>query len=208
VVRDRRNDLPGGGDVVYSFSNLFPPGDVLPGDRRRLLIASPNPELVRALARRLRQEPVSFSVRGMQYRVESHDTFSVRIDRSGLHLVTATPILIRVTSPEGRGRVFWAPPMPEELFVAALNRDLVHRFNRYHATRMDETQRLIESGTLSRATRSGTTPSSYWEFRVGRLNAPARRILAFSIDAGFGERTGRGFGFINVMRDRADPDAR
>ena len=59
---------------------------------------------------------------------------------------------------------------------------------------------MIENGTLLRATRSGRTPSSYWEFGTGRLAAPARRVLAFGVDAGFGERVRQGFGFVNLAK--------
>ncbi len=200
LARGWRSDLPGGGDTVYSFSNLFPPGEVRPGDARRLLIASPNPELIRALARQLRHERDPLRVRGMAYRVERHETFSVRVDRPGLRLVTATPVLLRVPSPGGHGLVHWTPPLGAEAFVDALNSDLVRRYNAYHAGRLDERVRVIADGTLLRAARSGRTPSSYWELGTGRLAAPARRVLAFAIDAGFGERVRQGFGFVNVAR--------
>jgi len=200
LVRGWRSDLPGGADTAYSFSNLFPPGEVLPGGARRLLIASPNPELVRALARQLRHERDPLRLHGMAFRIERHETFSVRVDRPGLRLVTATPILLRVPSPSGRGLVHWEPPLGAEAFVTALNRDLVRRFNIYHAARLDEGLPVIADGTLLRATRSGRSPSSYWEFGVGRLPAPARRVLAFAVDAGFGERVRQGFGFVNLAK--------
>ena len=138
LVRGWRSDLPGGGDTAYSFSNLFPPAEALPGETRRLLIASPNPELVRALARQLRHERDPLRVRGTAFRIERHETFSVRVDRPGLRLLTATPILLRVPSPDGRGLVHWEPSIGVEAFITALNRDLVRRFNRYHGSRLDE----------------------------------------------------------------------
>jgi CRISPR-associated endoribonuclease Cas6 len=212
LARGWRSDLPGGGDTVYSFSNLFPPAEVQPGEVRKFLIASPNPELVRALARQLRYERDPLRVRGMAFRIERHETFSVRVDRSDLRLVTATPVLLRVPSPGGPGLVHWAPEFGAEAFVDALNRDLVRRYNTYHGARLDEGVRVIADGTLLRATRSGRTPSSYWEFGTGRLAAPARRVLAFAVEAGFGERVRQGFGFVNVAKaettekkDNTDP---
>lgn len=200
IARGWRSDLPGGADTAYSFSNLFPPGEVLPGETRKLLIASPNPELVRALARQLRHERDPLRHHGMAYRVERHETFAVRADRPGLRLVTATPVILRVPSPAGPGLVHWTPELGAEAFLDALNRDLVRRYNAYHASRLDEGLRPIAEGRLVRATRSGRTPSSYWEFGTGRLPAPARRVLSFAIDAGFGERVRQGFGFVNVAR--------
>lgn len=201
LVKGWRTDLPGGANPVYSFSNLFPPGEVRPGDRRRLLIASPNSELIRALARRVSKEKQPLRVHGIEFRVERHETFSAQVERAGVHLTTATPILLRVPSIEGTGGpVHWSPPIPEEVFIRALNRDLIRRFNTYHATRIDEEISIITDGRLQRATRSGRTPSSYWELGTGRLNATAQRVLSFSIDAGFGERARQGFGFVNVSR--------
>jgi CRISPR-associated endoribonuclease Cas6 len=200
IARGWRSDLPGGGDTVYSFSNLFPPAETRPGDPRRFLVASPNPELVRALARQLRHERDPLRVRGTAFRVERHETFSVRTDRPGLRLVTATPVLLRVPSPAGGGLVHWTPELGPGAFVDALNRDLVRRYNEYHGARLHEGLRVIADGTLLRATRSGRTPSSYWELGTGRLAAPARRVLAFGVDAGFGERVRQGFGFVNAVR--------
>ncbi len=212
LARGWRSDLPGGGDTVYSFSNLFPPAEVRPGEVRKFLIASPNPELVRALARQLRHERDPLRVRGVAFRIERHETFSVRVDRPDLRLVTATPVLLRVPSPAGPGLVHWTPEFGAEAFVDALNRDLVRRYNTYHGARLDEGVRVIADGTLLRATRSGRTPSSYWEFGTGRLAAPARRVLSFAVDAGFGERVRQGFGFVNAAKaetaekkDNTDP---
>ncbi|MEN6340938.1 MAG: CRISPR-associated endoribonuclease Cas6 [Methanospirillum sp.] len=200
IARGWRSDLPGGMDTVYSFSNLFPPAEIRTGDVRQLLIASPNPELIRALARQLRHERDPLRVRGMAFRIERHETFSVRVDRPDLRLVTATPVILRVPSPGGAGLVHWTPPLGPEVFIDALNRDLVRRFNTYHGARLDEGTRVIANGTLLRATRSGRTPSSYWEFGTARMAAPARRVLAFAIDAGFGERVRHGFGFVNPAK--------
>jgi CRISPR-associated endoribonuclease Cas6 len=200
IARGWRSDLPGGADTVYSFSNLFPPGEVGPGDARRLLIASPNPELVRALARQLRREKGPLRVRGTAFGLGRHETFEVRVDRADLRLATATPVILRVPSPGGPGLVHWTPELGADAFVAALNRDLVRRYNAYHGSRLDESLTVIADGTLLRATRSGRTPSSYWEFGTGRLAAPARRVLAFGVDAGFGERVRQGFGFVNVAK--------
>lgn len=201
LARGWRSDLPGGGDTVYSFSNIFPPGEAMPGEARRFLIASPNPELIRALARQLRRGRDPLRVRGTAYTLERHETFSIRVDRPDLRLVTATPVLLRVPSPNGPGFVHWTPPLGTGAFLDALNRDLVRRFNAYHAARLDERTTVIADGALLRATRSGRTPSSYWEFGAGRLAAPARRVLAFAVDAGFGERVRQGFGFVNVSKD-------
>ncbi|KAF5059306.1 CRISPR associated protein Cas6 [anaerobic digester metagenome] len=201
LVKGWRSDLPGGKNPVYSFSNLFPPGEVRPGERRRLLIASPNPEVVRALSRRVARAEEPLRVHGMAFRPERHEIFSVQVERAGILLTTATPILLRVPPEDGRGGpVYWEPPIPDDVFIRALNRELIRRFNTYHATRLDEGIPVIAGGRLLRATRSGRTPSSYWEFHTGRLNATAQRVMAFSIDSGFGERIRQGFGFVNVSR--------
>ena len=200
IARGWRSDLPGGRDTVYSFSNLFPPATVRAGETRRFLVASPNPELIRALARQLRHERDPLHVRGTAFRIERHETFSVGIDRPDLRLVTATPVLLRVPSPSGPGLVHWTPEFGAELFIDTLNRDFVRRYNAYHSARLDERVQVIANGSLLRATRSGRTPSSYWEFGTGRLGAPARRVLAFAVDAGFGERVRQGFGFVNVAK--------
>lgn len=201
LAREWRSDLPGGANPIYCFSNLFPPGEVQPGERRRLLVASPNPGVIRALARQVTRYREPLRVHGMAFRPERSEIFSIRLERAGIRLTTATPILLRVPSPEGsRGSVPWAPPVPEEEFLQVLNRHLVRRFNAYHATRIDEGTVLIAEGRLLRATRSGSIPTSYWELRSGRLTSSAQRVLAFSIDAGFGERVRQGFGFVNVSR--------
>lgn len=201
IARGWRSDLPGGADTIYSYSNIFPRGPASHGDARSLLVASPNPDLIRALARQLRRERDPLRVRGTAYRVERYESFTVRMDRPGVRLVTATPVLLRVPKTFGTpGPVHWSPPLGDETFLDALNLDLVRRYNDYHAARIDETTRVIAEGRLLRSSWSRRTPSSSWEFVTGRLAAPARRVLEFGVDAGFGERTRMGFGFMNVIR--------
>ncbi|NLX50201.1 MAG: CRISPR-associated endoribonuclease Cas6 [Methanospirillum sp.] len=199
LVRGWRTDLPGGRDAIYSFSNLFPPGPALPGDRRNLLVASPDPGLVRALAARLRRDPGRIAAGGSVFRVEGHETFSVRLDRSGLRLVTATPVRLRVPAPGGGGPAYFTPPLGTEAFLAALNRDMVRRYNAHHGARLNRDLRVIADGSLLRTSRRGRVPSSFWELGTGCLPATARRVLEFAVDAGLGEGTRNGFGFVNVV---------
>lgn len=201
LMKGWRTDLPGGHNPVYSFSNIFPPGETKPGDQRYLLIASPNPEVVRALSRRLARETEPLRVHGIEFHLKRHETFSLQVERAGVHLTTATPILLRVPPVAGRGGpVHWSPPLPEETFIRALNRELVRRFNAYQGTRIDEEIPVIAGGRLLRATRSGRNPSSFWDLHTDRLDTTAQRVMAFSIDAGFGERVRQGFGFVNISR--------
>ena len=160
----------GRGHGLLVLESLPPEG---PGRRRATApdrIAEPRARSG-ALARQLRHERDPLRVRGMAYRIERHETFSVRVDRPGLRLVTATPVLLRVPSPGGHGLVHWTPPLGAEAFVDALNRDLVRRDNACHAGRLDERVRVITDGTLLRVTPGAAAPVVI----AGARDGPPRR---------------------------------
>lgn len=204
-------------DVPISYSRLFPFGEIKAGDLQQLIIASPAPEVAQGIARYLSKKRGSrISLGDAQYTLLGHQTISITLQKNRLILRNATPLIVRLPPKcinmfqipgQSKGPVFWEEGMPVEALTYALTDSLLSRYNRWNGTKL-KVETLFAEASLFRSLpakpsgqkKSGTAPSSLWEFRWSKMNQAQRKILAFGIEAGFGERTGSGYGFMNVIR--------
>jgi CRISPR-associated endoribonuclease Cas6 len=204
-------------DVPISYSRLFPFKEVKTGDLQQLIIASPAPEVAQGIARYLSQKRGSrIKIGDAQFTLLGHQTFSITLQKNRLILRNATPLIVRLSpkcinqfqiQESSKGPVFWEEGMPAEALTFALTESLLSRYNRWNGTKF-KVEMLFAEATLFRSLpakpsgqkKSGTAPSSLWEFRWSKMNQAQRKVLAFGIEAGFGERTGSGYGFMNVIR--------
>ncbi len=210
-------------DVPVSYSRLFPFGEIKTGDLQQLIIASPEPEVAQGIARYLSQQRgARIKIGDAQFTLLGHQVFSITLQKNRLVLRNATPLIVRLSPKcinkfqipdQSRGPVFWEEGMPEEALTTALTESLLARYNRWNATKL-KMETLFAEASLFRSLpakpsgnkKSGTAPSSLWEFRWSKMNQAQRKVLAFGIEAGFGERTGSGYGFMNVIRKEEKPE--
>lgn len=87
-LHDRR------GYKFFCYSNLFPPKDARAGETRRLLVASPNPNLIQVLGDRFAKVDVAHIGDGA-FKVRDVKELDLRI-RDGCVLVAGTPIVVRI----------------------------------------------------------------------------------------------------------------
>lgn len=86
------------GDKFFCFSNLFPIGDIKEGQKRSLLISSPNEGLIKHVEEQLSRikdasEPVNIG--DYQFTIDSLKTLRIRT-HPPLRIAAATPIVIRI----------------------------------------------------------------------------------------------------------------
>lgn len=209
-------------DVPISYSRLFPFGEIKTGDLQQLIIASPAPEVAQGIARYLTQKRGShISFGDARFTLLGQQTFSIALQKNRLVLRNATPLIVRLSpkcintyqiQADTRGPVFWEEGMPTEALTTALTESLLNRYNRWNGTKL-KVDPLFAEASLFRSLpakpsgnkKSGTAPSSLWEFRWTKMNQAQRKVLGFGIEAGLGERTGSGYGFMNVIRKEETP---
>jgi len=206
------------GYKYFSFSNIFPFGDMEAGDIRNFILASPNRNVIEKVAGHLatcKDSPIhigdcSFSF----YRFDSLDH---ALPAAPVRIASATPIIIRipeynydlynVPAAERRSRyVYWRPAISFDAFVKQLAENLVKKYNEYYGTEI-ATANLFEQFFFRKPVhtrlivegKSYGVAASMWEFSWSYMSPVQKQVIRFGLDAGFGERNSFGFGFVNVV---------
>lgn len=206
------------GYKYFSFSNIFPYGDVRTGDIRNFILASPNRNVIEAIAGHLttcKDNPIHIG--DCSFSLDRFDCLDPALPPTPVRIASATPIIIRIPEynydiynvPDAERRpryVYWRPAISFDAFVKQLSENLIKKYNEYYGVEIATTNlfeqfffrkpvhtRLIIEG------KSYGVAASMWEFSWNHLSPLQKQILRFGLDVGFGERNSFGFGFVNVV---------
>ena len=212
------------GYKYFSFSNIFPYGDIRAGDIRNFILASPNRNVIETVAGHLAAcKDNSIHIGDCSFTLRRFDSFDHVLPPAPVRIASATPIIIRVPEykydiysvPDAERRpryVYWRPMISFDAFVKQLSENLIKKYNEYYGTEIAITNlfeqfffrkpvhtRLIIEG------KSYGVAASMWEFSWSNLNSIQKRVIRFGLDAGFGERNSFGFGFVNIVNPQKPP---
>lgn len=203
----------------FCYSNVFPIGDFRAGDKRRLLISSPNVEFLQILYEKLSN---TLNIGQNRYRVLDAKPIETRII-TPLTLATATPIVIRIPkqnyerygiSEKNYEYAYWKPEHSFEAFLKQLQENIVKKYQDYTAEKIEAPYLfqdfLFKKTVANHVVRDGkesTIIGSIWQFSFSHLSREQQELLAFAVDCGFGEMNPSGFGFMNVMRPKINQAA-
>ncbi|WP_199237873.1 CRISPR-associated endoribonuclease Cas6 [Halorubrum sp. GN12_10-3_MGM] len=223
---DRHND---GEPPGFSYSNPFPPHNMQEGDDRKLLVASPDEELLANVAADLLDEP-ELNIGEMPFHVEDVTSLEPDVGEPGTRgtIETGTGLLVRIPPwrceeygidhPGGDTAVFWRPehsmaPLRKQLED---NLDQKHdRFAHDHLPGPSDVEgdlfdgyELIKTFAVPVTVTEGqemTYVLSKWEFSYTVRDDHHRRHLNLALDCGLGERNSLGLGFVNLNEDSVIP---
>ena len=206
------------GYKFFCFSNIFPIGEMKIGDKRNLLISSPDRLFIKTLESRLKgliDENKAINIGEMSFKIIDILLLKTRL-RKNCRIISATPIIIRIPEKnyekygikEKKKRyVYWRPEYAFEAFVKQLEENLFKKYNEFYKTNVEEfpifEQFKFKKPVVSHVIIGGIEYKmigSIWEFMFSYLSKQQKKILEFGIDCGFGERNSLGFGFMNVMK--------
>jgi CRISPR-associated endoribonuclease Cas6 len=203
------------GYKFFCFSNIFPIGDFKTGDRRKLLISSPEIGLIRLLEEKIKNIECPIQIGELSFKLLSVKTLKPKIPNN-LTLITATPIIIRIPRKNyekygivsEKEYVFWQPEYSFEAFIKQLEENIFKKYNEFFGKKIEEFPIFevfrFKKSTVSRILLDGNEYKlfgSIWEFDFHGLKYDRKRrdVLEFAIDCGFGEKNSMGFGFVNVI---------
>ena len=213
------------GYKFFSFSNIFPlPRDkrrmiVNAGEKKKLIISSPNELFIKILEERLKTIKDSkkiINIGEAQFSLENLKSFSVSFGKN-LVLRSMTPIIVRIPEKnydkyniplEFRKKryVYWRPQYSFEAFVKQLEENLLKKFNEFYSTNL-EIENIFEIFEFKKSVvnhviidgKEQKIVGSIWDFIFTHLSKEQTKLLEFGVDCGFGERNSLGFGFMNVI---------
>jgi CRISPR-associated endoribonuclease Cas6 len=120
---------------------------------------------------------------------------------------TVTPIVISISDnlAEKYGVVkrsktfYWTPKLDFSIFVEALNRNMVRKWNSWNEKKYPEDleiitgYQLLKNFPIGMRYKKGKVWGTLWELQ---FNVEFDEITRFSYLSGFGEKSGSGFGFL------------
>lgn len=211
------HDKPG--YKFFSFSEVFPFGDLRKGDIRNWVIASPNAGFIFYLKEQL-EYLQNVRIGAMQFKVESCNFVEVRLAKDRpVSLITGSPIATRIPMyrfeeanalnlVNGYGSSYWRCTHPVELFINQLEANLRKKYSAYTGTKAakddQETEPIFYSSRFLKQVAievpitsdyRQTVIGSKWLFRF----AAGSNLVRFALDVGLGEHNSLGFGFMNVQ---------
>ncbi|KXB03210.1 hypothetical protein AKJ45_02230 [candidate division MSBL1 archaeon SCGC-AAA261F19] len=208
------------GYKFFCYSNIFPPKDMERGDKRNLLISSPERPLVKLVQKQLRElkdAEKSANIGDMSFKIREIKPLHPKVTRS-CTLITGTPIVIRIPrenyeryniKPEkDYNYLYWRKRYSFEAFIKQLEDNLHKKYRAYHNQKISEVELLFEEFVFKKQVcnhinvkgREIPVIGSIWKFGFNYLTEERQKIIQFGLDAGFGEMNSLGFGFMNVVR--------
>jgi CRISPR/Cas system endoribonuclease Cas6 (RAMP superfamily) len=79
----------------FCFSNIFPRGDMKKGERKSIIISSPNEKFIFLLSDQINRIDIAIHLAGMQFHVISLRSFRVDITYPSA-VTSVTPIVVRI----------------------------------------------------------------------------------------------------------------
>lgn len=202
------------GYKFFSFSNIFPIGEMKKNNVYNLILSSPNNSFVSSLRREL-ESLDDIEIGRMKFRVNFCDQFEVMLPKFGFSLITGTPIIMRIRRERYEDYdnmksvrkyykyIYWRIDHPIELFIDQLENNLVKKYNEYFGldiqhqaifTRFKPPKKQVSTRLCINHSEPAVLVGTTWEFMFDQANP----LLQFALDAGLGELNSMGFGFMNL----------
>jgi CRISPR-associated endoribonuclease Cas6 len=212
-----------GEPLGFSFSNVFPWGEISEGDERKLLLASPRENLLAAIAEDIRSDS-EFNIGEMAFQVDRLSALDVDVGEPGTRGVieTATGVVVRlyehhrqqygIEDEHEDAPTYWQPEFTIEPFKDAITENLQGKHElfapEYRPGPATVDKDLFEGYNLIKTYALPTTVTegmelelvlSKWRLNYRVRDDTHRKHLNLALDTGIGGRNGLGFGFVNIV---------
>jgi CRISPR-associated endoribonuclease Cas6 len=205
----------------FNYSNIFPPSISKVDEKRYLLFASPNYQLVESvleIIKQLAESKTIINIGDNRYRLISARMFKLKINNNKICIIrTSTPITIRISEnsyskfhipPYIRkdNFLYWRDNLPTDIFVKSIENNMQKKYELFYQTKLENTFPLIEEFIYLKQVilhipveeLTLKIPASFWKFYCNTNKSISRKLLHFILDSGIGERNSFGLGFMNV----------
>jgi len=206
------------GYKFFCFSNIMPPLDMKEGEKRTIIISSPDSALIKLIKYQIEEKYADNPINIGEYSFELEKTQLLKPKiNNNCTLITGTPIIIRIPKENYEkygikpkkpyNYVFWRSEYAFEALIKQLEENLIKKYNLFYKRKVEQKpffeQFILQKEVCNHIIIDGEEHrvfGSLWKFPFSFLNIKKRKLLEFGLDAGFGELNSLGFGFMNVVR--------
>lgn len=210
------------------FSNPFPPGDMSEGDKRTLLVAAPERDMLGLIADDLDANR-ELNIGEMPFEVEDISLLAPDVGEPGTRgvLESGTGVVVRIPpwrceeydiETDGENATFWEPEHTIEPLKTQLENNLDKKHNSFCPDDLPgpsdrdydlfDSYELIKTFAIPVTVTQGVEMTyilSKWRFGYEVQDDHHRRHLNLALDTGVGGRNALGFGFLNIDEDSIIP---
>lgn len=188
------------GFKFFNFSNIFPVSDFEKNSLKKLIISSPNDELIETIFNQLKNKN-SFKLKDY-----SMEILKVNIIKkfNCSKFITATPIVLFKDNQNNKYFSF-KQNNDFDFFFNRLKDNAVKKYNAYYGTDFELEDNLFDGFELNREVSIRLQKNnnkfivigSLWKNLEFNSNKSNKKFYNFLLDNGLGEKNSLGFGFLN-----------
>lgn len=200
----------------FCFSGIMPPFDMKAGDKRTLIISSPDVGLIAAFGAAIEKVKTA-NIGDFSFRISNITHRTPKVGKNA-KLANRTPIVCRIPRwnfekyniTSEHEFVYWRKNLPFNVFLRQLEENLIKKYQEQKGTKIEENKYLplfqqfvFKKQVCNHIVIDGKEImvfGSLWEFIFSHLTREQQELLQFGVDSGLGERNSFGFGFVDVVR--------
>lgn len=191
------------GFKFFNFSNIFPVSDFEKNSLKKLIISSPNNDLIKSLYNQLRKKN-SFYLKN--YKMELLKVELLR-DRHCSKFITSTPIVLFEDNKNNKYYSFKQNP-DFNFFFERLKDNAVKKYNAFYDCDFSLDSELFTNFEFGREVSVRLTKNnnkfiiigSLWKNLEFNLTSQNKDFYRFLFENGLGEKNSLGFGFLNCRK--------
>ncbi len=190
----------------FTFSDIFPSGDLNPGEEKNLIISSPDEEFIRTLYENI-------SSRGLFYLYdEVLEINSVKVFNLNLHKIvfeSGSPVVLYKESDNNRYFSFRRGDTLN-FFLDRLKDNAIKKMRSFYGVEFDYDELLFDTLSFHKEVSIPLKKSNsnfiiigttWYKLEKTKLSREAKKFYSFIMEAGLGEKNSMGFGFVNPKRE-------
>ena len=189
----------------FTFSDLFPVSDFKVGEKKKLIISSPNNELITVLYETFEKHD-KIHIKNMEFNIHAVNKFRLK---PSTRYITGSPIVLYK---DNRSNEYFSFERNKDLifFLERLKENALKKYFAYTGRRFDMKENLFDRLIFKKevvvkdykAGREFIIIGSVWKLlEKFYISAEQKRFYEFIMDCGLGEKNSLGFGFVNPIRE-------
>lgn len=191
------------GFKFFNFSNIFPVSDFEKNSLKKLIISSPNDELIKSLNDKLKNKS--------SFRLKNHKMELLKVEllrnKNCSKFITSTPIVLFEDNVNNKYYSFKQNP-DFNFFFERLKDNAIKKYNAFYDSDFSLDSELFTSFEfgrevsvrLSKNNNAFIIIGSLWKNLEFNLTSQNKEFYRFLFDNGLGEKNSLGFGFLNCRK--------